>query len=63
MVHEEWLDWRESAVIPVTVCFFFTIVVGSRFLFGDWQTGLAAGGCFFAFLTIPVLWVSHAVRR
>lgn len=39
VVREEWLDWRESAVIPVAVCFFFTIVVGSRFLFGDWQTG------------------------
>ncbi len=63
VVHEDWLNWRESALIPLLACFFFAIVVGARFLFGDWQTGLAAGGCFVAFLTIPVLWVSHAVRR
>jgi hypothetical protein len=62
IVHEDWLNWRESALIPLLVCLFFAIVVGSRFLLGDWQTGLTAGGYFVAFLTIPVLWVSYAVR-
>ena len=63
VVHEEWLAWEKSPVLPVTLALVIGIIVGARFLFGDWQAGLAAGACFISFLTIPVLWVNHMVAR
>ncbi|KAI1776806.1 hypothetical protein F4818DRAFT_359959 [Hypoxylon cercidicola] len=61
LVREGWEFDSQHITVPFAVTFLFAVIIGSRFVYGDWSTAWTFGGFLVSFITLLWTWAHHAL--
>lgn len=61
LIQEGWEFDSQHIIVPLATTFLFALIMGSRFVYGDWSTAWTFGGFLVSFITLLWLWAYHAV--